>query len=231
VEKPWTYEDVVHDNGSLLIAAVDPVSLSVLKPPGEWGADIVVGEGQSLGNDMNYGGPLLGFMACRSPFIRQMPGRIVSATRDADGREAYVLTLQTREQHIRREKATSNICTNQGLLATRATIYLSLLGEAGFTQLGRACCARARELADGIEKVDGCRVAFSAPFFREFVMETQVGAEVVLAAARERGILAGIPLGKYFGEAFSKRLLVAVTEKHTSEDLQKFCEVLGSLQG
>jgi len=226
LEQPWSFEKDVHDNGSLLIAAVDPVSLSVLKPPGEWGADIVVGEGQGLGNDMNYGGPLLGFMACRKEFIRQMPGRIVSATTDVDGREAYVLTLQTREQHIRREKATSNICTNQGLLATRATIHLSLLGETGFTELGRVCCARAHQLAGKIESIDGFRVVFTGPFFREFVVECPHGNAKVLAAARREGILAGIPLDRYFGDKFADRLLVAVTEKHESEDFEKFCDVL-----
>jgi glycine dehydrogenase subunit 1 len=229
LERPWVFEGDVHDNGSLLIGAVDPISLSILKPPGEWGADIVVGEGQSLGNDMSYGGPLLGFMACRSQFIRQMPGRIVSATTDVDGREAFVLILQTREQHIRREKATSNICTNQGLLATRATIYLSLLGEEGFTQLGSVCRARASELVKMVASIEGCRVAFAAPFFREFVLETPRSGADVVAAARKNGILAGVPLDRYFGDEFSHRVLVAVTEKHTSEDLEQYCDVLGGL--
>jgi glycine dehydrogenase subunit 1 len=226
VEQPWTFEGVVHGNGSLLIAAVCPVSLSILKPPGQWGADIVVGEGQSLGNDMNFGGPLLGLMACRKEFIRQMPGRIVSATTDVDGREAYVLTLQTREQHIRREKATSNICTNQGLLAARATFHLSLLGETGFTELGRVCFRRAHDLAGRIRAIDGYRLAFDAPFFREFVVETPRPAVQLLEAARREGILAGIPLDRYFGGAFANRLLVAVTEKHAEEDFDKFCAVL-----
>jgi glycine dehydrogenase subunit 1 len=229
LERPWDWEAEVRGAGALLVAAVDPVSLSIVRPPGEWGADIVVGEGQSLGNEISYGGPLLGFIACRGEFIRQMPGRIVSATTDVDGREGYVLTLQTREQHIRREKATSNICTNQGLLATRATIYLSLLGEEGFTQLGRVCCARAHELAGMIESVDGCRLVFSAPFFREFVVETPCSTAEVLAAARGKGILAGVPLDRYFGAEFSNRLLLAVTEKHTTEDLQRFGDVLKHL--
>lgn len=228
LEQPWEFGADVHKNGSLLIASVDPVSLSILKPPGEWGADIVCGEGQSLGNDMNYGGPLLGFMACRNQFIRQMPGRIVSLTTDVDGRESYVLTLQTREQHIRREKATSNICTNQGLLATRATIYMSLLGESGFAQLGRVCCSRAHELAGMITSAGSARVLFGGPFFREFVVETDRPNGEVLAAARAQGMLAGIPLDRYFGAAFANRLLVAVTEKHTSEDLQKFSDLLKS---
>jgi glycine dehydrogenase subunit 1 len=226
VEQPWTYEADVHDNGSLLIASVDPVSLSVLRPPGDFGADIVVGEGQSLGNDMNYG---VGFMACRTDFIRQMPGRIVSATKDVDGRDGYVLTLQTREQHIRREKATSNICTNQGLLATRATIYMSLLGETGFRELGRVCCNHAHSLAAMIDGVAGCSVVFGGPFFSEFVVETPRANKDVLAAARGEGILAGIPLDRYFGYGFSNRLLVAVTERHGEDDLEKFCNVLKNL--
>jgi glycine dehydrogenase subunit 1 len=229
LEHPWTFEADVHENGSMLIAAVDPISLSVLRPPGEWGADIVVGEGQSLGNDMNYGGPLVGFMACRKDFIRQMPGRIVSATTDVDGRTGYVLTLQTREQHIRREKATSNICTNQGLLATRATIYMSVLGETGFTELGRVCCDRAHKLAGMIDGVDGCRVVFCGPFFREFVIETPRANAEVLDAARKEGILAGIPLDRYFGDEYANRLLVAVTEKNSEEDIEKFCNVLENL--
>jgi glycine dehydrogenase subunit 1 len=229
LEKPWEFEQAVHDNGSLLIAAVDPLSLSILRPPGDWGADIVVGEGQSLGNFTSFGGPLLGFMACRKNFIRQMPGRIVSETKDVDGRSAYVLTLQTREQHIRREKATSNICTNQGLLATRATIYLSLLGETGLTELGRLCYGRAHGLADRIGSIDGCRLPYGGPFFREFVVETPRSNSDTLAAARDRGVLAGIPLDRYFGEQFANRLLVAVTEKHTSEDIDVLCDVLEAL--
>jgi glycine dehydrogenase subunit 1 len=226
LERPWALEADIHDNGSLLIAAVDPVSLSILRPPGAWGADIVVGEGQSLGNDMNFGGPLLGFMACKMDFIRQMPGRIVSATTDVDGRAAFVLTLQTREQHIRREKATSNICTNQGLLAARATFYMSLLGETGFIELGSACCDGAHKLAEMIRAIDGYRLAFDVPFFREFVVETPHKNTDLLAAARNAGILAGIPLDRYFGGKFANHLMMAVTEKHTQQDFEKVCAVL-----
>jgi glycine dehydrogenase subunit 1 len=226
LEKPWEFEAAIHENGSLLIAAVDPISLSILRPPGDWGADIVVGEGQSLGNPMSFGGPLVGFMACRRNFIRQMPGRIVSTTHDVDGRDAYVLTLQTREQHIRREKATSNICTNQGLLAARATVYLSVLGEKGLTELGRLCYQRAHELADKITSIDGCSLPFEGPFFREFVVKTRGKNADVLAAARAKGVLAGIPLDRYFGDKYENQLLVAVTEKHTGEDIEALCNVL-----
>jgi len=226
LERPWEFEKDVHAAGALVVASVDPVSLSLLKPPGEYGADIAVGECQPLGNEMSYGGPLVGFMACKQEYIRQMPGRIVSATRDVDGRDAFVLTLQTREQHIRREKATSNICTNQGLLATRATIYVSLLGEHGFTELGRVCHERARKLAGMIAACDGYALAYSAPFFREFVVSCPADAGAIVEAARRDGVLAGIPLERYFGPGARQRLLVAVTEKHQDEDFEKLCAVL-----
>jgi glycine dehydrogenase subunit 1 len=226
LEKPWEFEKEIHAAGALLVASVDPISLSILRPPGEYNADIAVGECQPLGNAMSFGGPLVGFMACKQDYIRQMPGRIVSATHDVDGRQAYVLTLQTREQHIRREKATSNICTNQGLLATRATIYMSLLGEHGFTELGRVCHERARRLADAISACEGYSLQYQAPFFREFVVACPGDATAVVEAARQEGILAGIPLSRYFGAAAANLLLVAVTEKNQDEDADKYCAVL-----
>ena len=226
LEQPWSYEKDIHDAGALLVASTDPVSLSILRPPGEYGADIAVGECQPLGNPMSFGGPLVGFMACRQELVRQMPGRIVSATRDVDGRPAFVLTLQTREQHIRREKATSNICTNQGLLATRATIYMSLLGEHGFSELGRVCHERARRLASAIAACEGYSLKYTAPFFREFVIACPIDAAAVVEAARREGILAGIPLSRYYGAAARNLLLIAVTEKNQDEDADKLCAVL-----
>jgi glycine dehydrogenase subunit 1 len=226
LERPWDYERDVHAAGALLVACVDPVSLSLLKPPGEWGADIAVGECQALGNDMNMGGPLVGFMACRQDYIRQIPGRLVSATRDVEGRDAFVLTLQTREQHIRREKATSNICTNQGLLATRVTVYLSLLGEHGFTELGRVCHERAHTLAARIRACEGYALRYRAPFFREFVVSCPTDASGVVEAARKEGILAGIPLARYYGEGARNLLLVTATERHADEDFDALCAVL-----
>ncbi|UCH82608.1 MAG: aminomethyl-transferring glycine dehydrogenase subunit GcvPA [Candidatus Latescibacterota bacterium] len=226
LECPWEYRDAIKDCGALLVACVDPISLSVVRPPGDYEADIAVGEGQSLGNDMNYGGPLLGFMACKKEYVRSLPGRLVSETKDVDGRRAFVLTLQTREQHIRREKATSNICTNQGLVALRATMYLSILGDIGFRELGKLCHARAYKLSSMIAERSGLEMKYDGPFFREFVVRCSTAADDVVARAREAGILAGIPLGKYFGPEFSKDLLVAVTEKRTDEDLGKLCDII-----
>jgi glycine dehydrogenase subunit 1 len=226
LERPWDFASDVHAAGALLVAATDPLSLSLLKPPGEYGADIAVGECQTLGNEMSYGGPLVGFMACRQEFIRQMPGRLVSATQDIDGRDAYVLTLQTREQHIRREKATSNICTNQGLLATRATVYMSLLGEHGFTELGRVCHERAHKLAGMIAALDGYAIRYRAPFFREFVVSCPTDAGVVIEAVRKNGVLPGIPLSRYFGSNARNLLLVTATERHSDEDFETLCSAL-----
>ena len=224
IECPWEYRDAVRKSGALLVVAVDPVSLSVLKAPGEYDADVCVGEGQSLGNEMNFGGPLLGFMACKNDYVRYLPGRLVSETKDVDGKRAYVLTLQTREQHIRRDKATSNICTNQGHVALRTVIYLSLLGETGFHELGKICHDKAARLAKMVAGCPGYSLRFPGPFFREFAVRCPVAAETVAARARENGILAGIPLGKYFGENFRNDLLVAVTEKRTDEDFRRLCD-------
>jgi glycine dehydrogenase subunit 1 len=226
LERPWDLQNDIHAAGALLVASVDPVSLSLLKPPGEYGADIAVGECQPLGNEMSYGGPLVGFMACKQDYIRQMPGRLVSATKDVDGRDAFVLTLQTREQHIRREKATSNICTNQGLLATRATVYVSLLGEHGFTELGRVCHERAHKLAGLIGALDGYSLRYRAPFFREFVVMCPTDADSVIETARKDGVLAGIPLARYFGATARNLLLVTATERHADEDFEKLCGAL-----
>ncbi|MBI4719907.1 MAG: hypothetical protein HY770_01470 [Chitinivibrionia bacterium] len=230
LEQPWTFRDAVAANESLLIACVDPVSLALLRPPGEYGADIVAGEGQSLGNPLNYGGPLLGFLACRKEHIRHMPGRIVSRTSDIEGKEAYVLVLQTREQHIRREKATSNICTNEGLLALRAAVYLSVVGEQGLRELASLCLYKNRALAALISAIPGYRMKFEGPFMREFVIECPADARTIVAEARAAGIYAGIPLGKYFGDWARNCLLIAVTEKRTDGDMERLCGVLRRIQ-
>lgn len=229
LECPWEYREAVRDSGALLVASVDPSSLAIFQPPGEYDADIATGEAQTLGNDMNFGGPLLGFMACKSDFVRSLPGRLVSETRDIDGKRAYVLTLQTREQHIRREKATSNICTNQGLLALRTAIYLSVLGEAGFLEVGRICHQKAHELAERISKCKGYSLRYSGPFFREFVVRCPVDAMQVVETAHRHDILAGVPMAKYFGDTARNELLVSVSEKRTEPEFDKFCKVLESV--
>jgi len=226
LEAPWKIREAITDAGALLVTAVDPCSLSIFQSPGDYGADIAVGEGQVLGNDMSFGGPLLGFMACGQKFVRSLPGRLVSETTDVDGKRAFTLTLQTREQHIRREKATSNICTNQGLLALKSTIYMAILGETGFHELGKICHARAHELASMIEACPGYLLPFDAPYFREFVVRCPVDAATVVAEARKAGILAGIPVSKFYGEGAKSDLLVAVTEKRTTADFEAFCQIL-----
>ncbi|MDH3216814.1 MAG: aminomethyl-transferring glycine dehydrogenase subunit GcvPA [Candidatus Krumholzibacteria bacterium] len=229
LEAPWEYQQAVHDAGALLVACVDPGSLALFTPPGDYGADIVVGEGQGLGNKMNFGGPMLGFMACQEKYIRNLPGRLVSQTTDIEGKRAYVLTLQTREQHIRRGRATSNICTNQGLLAIRATVYLAALGESGLNEMARLCFAKAHRLSKMIADCPGFSLRFTSPFYHEFVVRCPVKATEVVEKAREANFLAGIPLDKYFGEEARNDLLVAVTEKRSDEELEGFCEMLRSI--
>ena len=229
LECPWEYRDAVRDAGALLVVSVDPSSLGIFRPPGDYDADIATGEAQTLGNDMNFGGPLLGFMACKTDYIRNLPGRLVSETRDVDGKRAYVLTLQTREQHIRRERATSNICTNQGLLALRTAIYLSVVGDAGFVEMSRLCHERAHELAERVARCDGYSLRYSGPFYREFVVRCPVDAASVIAHSHKKGILAGIPLAKYFGEEARNDLLVSVSEKRTREDIEALCKALESV--
>src|SRR6202158_2765850 len=190
----------------LLIAVVNPTSLAVLKPPGQWGvrieghqgADIVCGEGQPLGVPLSAGGPYFGFMATRMEYVRQMPGRIVGRTVDLNGRPGFTLSLQAREQHIRRAKATSNICTNQGLLVTAATIYMSLMGPQGLARTAAAAHARARELVAGLTRVPGVRLAFSGPYFHEAVLQLDRPVAPVLKSLSSRGILGGLDLAGFF---------------------------------
>ena len=185
------------------------------------GADIVVGEGQSLGNIMSFGGPSLGLFACRSEFMRKMPGRLVGETVDRNGKRCFTLTLQTREQHIRREKATSNICTNQGLMALRAAIYLADLGPGGFRQVAETSARQAHKAAARLAQIPGVERVLDGPFFREFVVRFEPGrlASVAAERVRSQGILAGIPLSGYYPDR-PHDLLVAVTEKRTDSDIQ-----------
>ncbi|NLX60373.1 MAG: aminomethyl-transferring glycine dehydrogenase subunit GcvPA [Phycisphaerae bacterium] len=221
IEPMEKLSEMAHAIGALLVVSVDPISLGLLASPGEYEADIVVGEGQSLGLPMNMGGPSLGFLATRKKFARQIPGRLVGRTVDHHGKACFCLTLQTREQHIRREKATSNICTNEGLMTVRAMLYLSLVGAAGLKEVARLCAAKAHYLAEGLSQIKGFGVRYAAPFFKEFVLECDQDADRVLARVAKHGILGGVPMARFYPQ-MSNRLLVAVTEKRTRAELDAF---------
>jgi len=223
--------DWAHARGALVIAVVNPTSLALLKPPGEWGtrgADIAVGEGQPLGVPLSSGGPYFGFMTTRMEHVRQMPGRIVGRTLDTAGRAGFTLTLQAREQHIRRAKATSNICTNQGLLVTAATIYMSLMGPQGLARTAAAAHARTRELVAGLTRVPGVRLAFSGPYFHEAVLQLDRAVAPVLKTLSSRGILGGLDLSAYFPE-LGHALLVCATETKTAADIDRYRASLGEV--
>ena len=220
--------DWAHAQGMLVIACVNPVSLALLKPPGEWGkdgVDIVVGEGQPLGAPLSSGGPYFGFMCCKQAHVRQMPGRIIGRTVDMEGREGFALTLQAREQHIRRSKATSNICTNQGLLVTAATIHMALLGPEGLARVAAACHANAKQLLDTLGKVPGVSRVFAQPFFHEFVLKLDISAAEALRALETQGILGGLDLRLFYPE-LGEAILVCATETKTAADMQKYAEHL-----
>ena len=220
---------LAREAGALAVVSGDPVALGLVISPGEAGADIAVGEGQSLGVPTSYGGPYLGYFACRQEYKRQLPGRLVGKTEDDQGREGYVLTLQTREQHIRREKATSNICTNQSLLALSATIYMSLLGKEGIRQVAELCIQKAHYLAGRIAELPGWRLAWpDQPFFKEFVVEPPRPPSEVIDKLLGKGILAGVDLGK-IEKRHQGRMLIAVTERRTKEQMDTFVKALKGL--
>ena len=217
-----------HARGALAIAVADPVSLGVLEAPGKWGADIAVGEGQGLGIPLNYGGPYLGLFSCKKAFARHVPGRICGQTRDADGRRGYVLTLQAREQHIRRERAASNVCSNEALCALAATIHLALLGPAGLQEVGALCAEKAHRLAERLCAVPGYRLKFAGPFFNEFALECPTSARRIRDRLLKAGVLAGVPLGEW-NEALENVLLVCATERRTDEEIDRYAAELGRL--
>ena len=217
--------DVAHAHNALVIAAVDPVSLGVLEAPGNWGADIAVAEGQGLGNPLGYGGPYLGLYACKKAHLRSIPGRICGMTTDADGQRGFVLTLQAREQHIRRERAASNICSNEALCALAATIYLALLGPEGLKEVAESCVDKAHRLAERMTSIPGFQMRFDGPFFNEFVLDCPVSAERIRKRLLQSGILAGVPMGRYDKE-MKNSLLVCVTESRTEEELDRFITAL-----
>jgi glycine dehydrogenase subunit 1 len=226
--------DWAHAKGALAIALVNPTTLAVLEAPGKWGttgADIAVGEGQPLGAPMASGGPYFGFMCCRQNFVRQMPGRIVGRTVDLDGKPGFSLTLQAREQHIRRSKATSNICTNQGLVVTAATQYMALLGPQGLAKVASASHANTVALADKLTAIPGVTRAFAAPYFHEVVLKLDdnmlkgASAKDVLRALQAQGILGGLDISGWFLE-LGQAILVCVTETKTAADLDHYAQQL-----
>lgn len=220
--------DWAHEQKALVIAVCNPVALGVLKAPGDWGeqgADIACGDGQPMGAPMASGGPYFGFMCCKQALVRQMPGRIVGRTVDLDGKEGFALTLQAREQHIRRSKATSNICTNQGLLVTAATIHMSMLGPEGLENVASHCWANAHKLATKLADVNGVEVLFDADYFHEFVVKLSKPADEVIEAMAQQGILAGVSLATDFPD-LDHAMLVCVTETKTEEDLDAYVAAL-----
>ena len=217
--------DIAHANGALFIVSADPLSLGVLAAPGSYGADIAVGEGQPLGNPQSFGGPYLGIFTDKQQLVRKIPGRLVGMTKDRDGEDGFILTLQTREQHIRREKATSNICSNQALNALQAAVYLSLLGKEGIREVAAQSTRKAHYLAGKIAAIPGFSLKYTSPYFREFVVETPIPAATVIAAMLEKKVFAGYDLAAHDETG----LLIAVTEKRTKEELDSFAENLGAL--
>jgi glycine dehydrogenase subunit 1 len=219
---------IAHDAGALLIQAFDPISLGLLKRPGDLGADVAVAEGHTLGTPLLYGGPYLGIMACKEQFVRRMPGRIAGQTVDRRGRRCWVLTLQTREQHIRREKATSNICTNQGLFALRAAIYLAEMGPHGLRETAELCIRKTHYAKHRLTATGRLSLAFDQPTFKEFVVRDRDGRVAdLLGQARDAGYLAGIPLGQWYPQ-LTDCFLIAVTEKRTKEEIDGLAEVLSA---
>jgi glycine dehydrogenase subunit 1 len=219
-----------HAVGALAVVVVDPISLGLLQRPGDYGADIVVAEGQSLGNPLAFGGPYLGIMACREEYVRKMPGRIVGQTTDRQGKRCWVLTLQTREQHIRREKATSNICTNQGLLALRASIYLAAMGPTGLGQAAELSTRKAHYAAERLAAVPGVSLAFPGPYFKEFVVRVAGDATKILKEVGQLGYHGGIALGRWY-PSLSDCILVAVTEKRTKDEIDGLAAAYNQVMG
>jgi glycine dehydrogenase subunit 1 len=222
-----------HSKNALAIGVVNPMALALLTPPGEWGekgADVAVGEGQPLGIPLSSGGPYFGFMACKQALVRQMPGRIIGRTTDQDGKTGFVLTLQAREQHIRRSKATSNICTNQGLMVTAATIYMALMGPEGLRRTAAQSHANTLSLLEKLQSLNGVRRVFQGPLFHEVVVSLPASVEEVLDKLKAQRILGGLNLQEYYPE-LGNAMLVCTTETKTSADLARYAEHLGQALG
>ncbi|WP_040212751.1 aminomethyl-transferring glycine dehydrogenase subunit GcvPA [Clostridium polynesiense] len=225
VEEIKEIEKLIHNNKSLLLMSVDPIALGTLKSPGELGADIVVGEGQALGGSMNFGGPTLGFMTVTTKLMRKMPGRIVGETVDVDGKRAFVLTLQAREQHIRREKATSNICSDQTLNSIAAAIYMASLGKKGIKEVANQCLQKSHYAYNQLIKTGKFKPLFNKPFFKEFALKTEKSVEEINAKLLEKGILGGFNLEKTDYD-YGNAVLISVTEQRSREEIDKFVEIM-----
>ncbi len=225
VERLDEISKLIAGKKALFIVIADPISLGLLKRPGEFGADIVVGEGQSLGIPQSFGGPYLGFFAAKQKYLRRLPGRLVGATIDEQGKRAFCLTLQTREQHIRRERATSNICSNEGLLAIRAAIYLAAIGKSGLKRVANLCFQKAHYAANRISSIDGYELKFGQAFFKEFVVRCKKKSpSEIISFGRKKRIFAGVELGNWYHN-LDDCLLIAVTEKRTKEEIDRLAEI------
>jgi glycine dehydrogenase subunit 1 len=216
--------EMTHARGALLIVAVaEPLSLALLQPPGQWGADIVVGEGQSFGNSLSFGGPYVGFFASKEIFLRSLPGRLVGETVDQQGRRGFILAVATREQHIRREKATSNICTNQALCALAVLVYLTVMGKEGLKELAEVNLSKCEYAKKRLAET--CSLRFSAPTFNEIVLTVEGDPESMLQKLLQQGIVGGLPLKRFYPE-MKKEILICVTEKHSREEIDRLAKNL-----
>jgi glycine dehydrogenase subunit 1 len=227
VEDAAALAHAAKDSPAVVIGAYDPIPLGILRAPGECGVDVAVGEGQPLGNRLDFGGPSFGYFAATEAYLRRMPGRIAGETRDVDGRRGFVLTLQTREQHIRREKATSNICTAQALNALGGVVYLAWLGRAGLVELGELLLQRTHYARDALTARDGVEALHARPVVREFAVRLDAPVDAVIERCAEQGVAAGVPLGADYPE-YADGLLVAITERRSRADIDRLTEVLGA---
>jgi len=224
LEEMESHVQKAHDIGALFIAIVDPISLGMFKPPGHYGADIAVADGQALGNPTSFGGPGLGIFTCRQEHLRQMPGRIVGKTLDVDGKPGYVMTLVTREQYIRRERATSNICTSEALMALAAAVYLATLGRRGLRQVAELCYHKAHYAAEKMAELKGYSLVFQKPFFKEFVIRCPIAPSQINQALFKEGIVGGLDISHIIDNS----MLLCVTEMNTKQEIDKLVEVLGA---
>jgi len=222
IEDVFEIEKIAHSCKALFIVVVNPITLGLLEAPGNYNADIVIGDGQSLGLPLNYGGPYLGIFACKTELQRMIPGRVVGITNDTEGNRGYVLTLQTREQHIRRDKATSNICTNQGLYMLATTVYMATMGKEGIKEIAEQSMLKAHYLANKIAQIPGFKINNSKPFFNEFLVITEHNHSDIINKAMSNGILAGLCTCKYADYGVKSGILVAVTEKRSKEEMDNF---------